>query len=122
MYRYIIWDKASDVITPTGEVFSPDKWMEKYPMSKIPTIDLVVAGDSVINGAFCQEYTSFVNIYRQNGCDFTGCENQRDYLDAIEAFEDARNAENENYISPEERTAAALEAQVLIALDQQSNE
>ena len=60
-------------------------------------------------------------MYTKAGCDFTGCVEKQDFLDAIEAFEDARNAEQENYISPEERLAAATEAQVLIALENQSN-
>lgn len=121
MARYVIWDEVSDVFTPSGDVFTAEQWLAKYPAARHPQIDLVVAGDSAINGAFCQEYTSFVDVYTKAGCDFTGCVEKQDFLDAIEAFEDARNAEQENYISPEERLAAATEAQVLIALENQSN-
>lgn len=120
MAKYIIWDEISDVITPIGEVFTAEEWKERYPMAKSDAIDLVVAGDSAINGAFCQEYTSFVSIYEQSGCDFSGCITKQDYLDRIEQFENERNQEAADYISPEERTAAALEAQVLIALDEQN--
>jgi len=122
MARYVIWDEVSDVFTPSGDVFTADQWMSKYPAARHPQIDLVISGDSIINGAFCQEYTSFINIMAQSGCDFTGCETKQDYLDRVEEFEDQRNTDAANYISPEERLAAATEAQVLIALDNQTNE
>lgn len=122
MAKYVIWDEVSDVFTPSGDVFTAGQWLAKYPAARHPQIDLVVAGDSAINGAFCQEYTSLVEVYRKSGCDFTGCETKQDHLDRIEEFENQRNEEAANYVSPEERLAAATEAQVLIALDNQSNE
>jgi hypothetical protein len=122
MSKYIIWDKTSDVITPIGEVFTAEQWKDRYPMARSSSIDLVVAGDSAINGAFCQEYTSFISVYEKSGCDFTGCTTKQEHLDRIEQFEKDRETESANYVSPEERTAAALEAQVLIALDNETNE
>lgn len=122
MAKYVIWDEVSDVFTPSGDAFTAEQWLAKYPAARHPQIDLVVAGDSVINGAFCQEYTSFVEVYRKAGCEFDDCVEKQDFLDRIEQFEDQRNEEAANYISPEERLAAATEAQVLIALDNQSNE
>ena len=125
MAKYIIWDEKSDVITPSGDFFTAAEWLDRYPMAKSANVDLVMAGDSAVNGAFCQEYTSFVNIYRQQGCDFTGCETKQDHLDRIEQFEiereEAARKAAEEYVSPEERLAAATEAQVLIALDNESN-
>ena len=115
MSRYVIWDETSHVIVPTGQVFSADQWMDKYPMARLPEIDLVVAGGT-INGAFCQEYTSFVDIYTQAGCDFEGCVTKQDFLDRIEQFEDERNEASANYVDPQERVAAALEAQVMMAM------
>lgn len=115
MARYVIWDEVSPVIVPTGRVFTAEQWMDEYPMARLDNIYLVIAGGT-INGAFCQEYTSFVDIYTQAGCDFTGCETMQDHLDAIEAFEDARNAESQNAIDTNERIAAALEAQVMMAM------
>lgn len=122
MARYVIWDETSNVFTPSGEVFTAEQWLDKYPAARHPQIDLVVAGDSAINGAFCQEYTSLVNIYEGQGCDFTGCETKQDHLDRIEQFENEINTPDPNYVSPEERMAAAAEAQVLIALENQTNE
>ena len=54
MARYVIWDEVSDVFTPSGDVFTAEQWLSKYPAARHPQIDLVVAGDSAINGAFCQ--------------------------------------------------------------------
>ena len=120
MAKYIIWDKKSDVITPIGELLTAEQWKDRYPIAKSDAIDLVLAGDTAINGAFCNEYTSFVSIYESQGCDFTGCETKQDYLDRIEQFEKDREEEAANYVSPEERMAAAQEAQVLIALDSEN--
>lgn len=115
MARYVIWDETSRVITPTGEVFTAEQWMDRYPMAKLDDIYLVVAGGT-INGAFCQEYTSLIDIYTQAGCDFSECVSKQDHLDKIEEFEDERNAQQSDYIDPQERIAAALEAQVMMEM------
>ena len=121
MARYVIWDEVSRVIVPTGQVFTAEQWLDKYPMAKLDDIYLVVAGGT-INGAFCQEYTSLVDVYRQAGCDFTGCETMQDHLDKIEEFEDERNKPDEDYIDPQERIAAALEAQVMMEMPDEEPE
>ena len=98
MARYVIWDKETPVITPG--------------------IDLVISGESAVNGAFCNEYTSFVAIYKGQGCDFTGCETKQDHLDKIEEFEEANKQAGQDYVSPEERMAAAQEGQLLVMMEQ----
>ena len=113
--RYQIWDKQSDVITPIGEVLTPEQWMDRYPMARIPSIDLVISGGT-INGAFCSEYTSFKDLYEDQGAEFPEGATQREVLDIIEQFEDDRRAKAEAYISPEERTAAALETIAIIQM------
>ena len=121
--KYQIWDKQSQIITPIGEVLTAGEWKDRYPMSKIDGIDLVIAG-GVVNGAFCNEYTSFADLYdrqmKESGIE--GYENgveglsQTETLELIEQFETARNTAAKNYVSTEERIAAALEAQVLMAM------
>lgn len=115
MARYVIWDETSRVIVPTGQVFSAEQWMDKYPAARLDDIYLVVSGGT-INGAFCQEYTSLVDIYRQAGCDFSDCVTMQDHLDKIEQFEDERNQAESDFVAPEERIAAALEAQVMMEM------
>lgn len=114
MKKYQIWDKTSNVITPIGEVLTPEQWIERYPMASLPNIKLVIGG-GVINGSVCMEFTGMVDSYAKMGCDFSGCSTDQDYLDAIEAFEDEQNQPVE-IITAEERIAAALEAQVMMSL------
>lgn len=120
--RYQIWDKMSDVITPTMEVFTPEQWTERYPAANIDGIDLVIAAGN-INGAFCQEYTSFISFY-ENEVDFSQCTTRQECIDLINEFEIQRQQdmikqaqEAANVPSAEERIAAALEAQVMMAMD-----
>lgn len=108
MTRYAIWDKKTPVITPVGEVFTPEKWIERYPVAGLSSVKVVISGGT-INGAFFGVFDSMVELYAKEGCDFSACKSDQDYLDAIEAFEDDRNAIRAEYVSVEERTAAALE-------------
>ena len=110
--RYVIWDKISNVITPIGEVLTPEQWLDRYPMGNV--VDLVVAG-GVINGACCMEYTSFKDNYVRQGCDFSECTTQQEVLDAIEAFEDEMNAPVD-VITDETRIADALEDLVVLQM------
>ena len=110
MARYQIWNKTDNIITPTGNIFTPAKWIERFPMAQ--TVDIIIGG-GVINGSVCMEYTSTIDMYSRMGCDFTGCETQQDYLDAIEAFEDAQN-EVQPRVSDEQRIADALEDLVVL--------
>lgn len=101
--KYVIWDKKSEVITPIGEVLTPEQWIARRPIANI--VPTVVSG-GVINGAFFGVYSEMVDIYEKMGCDFTGCTTEQEYLDAIEAFEFARSEEGK------EDRVAELEAQV----------
>ena len=113
--RYVIWDEKCDVITPSGAVYSAEEWMIKYPMSRLETIDLVLSG-GVINGALCFVYQEMIDRYSKH-IDFSECETKQDCLDLIEAFEDEIANTPEVYEpSAEERIAAALEAQVMLAM------
>ena len=114
--RYVIWNKTSDVITPIGEVLTPEQWIARRPIAGAVTT--VVAGGT-INGAFFGVYADMVNMYEKMGCDFSECTTEQEHLDAIEAFEDACNAESESSITNEaeeriaelEETVAVLEAE-----------
>lgn len=116
MSKYTIWDKVSPVITPIGAVFTAEEWIEKYPVAALDTIKVVCAGGE-INGAFFGTFGQMKEMYSKMGCDFSGCETDQDYLDAIEAFEDALNAPVESTEpTTDERIAAALEAQVMMSM------
>ena len=109
MSRYKIWDKESNVITPIGEVLTPAQWIERYPVANIlPT----VCGGGAVNGAYFGVYETMIELYTKNGCDFSECTTEQEHLDKIEMFEDEMNKLVE--VTTEERTAAALEAMVLM--------
>jgi len=108
MARYAIWDKISPIITPVGEVLSAEQWKARYPVAGVETIKVVCAGGE-INGAFFGTLGQMVDMYGKNGCDFSACVTDEDYLNAIEAFEDEMNKPSTEPTA-EERQATALEA------------
>ena len=112
MSRYQIWDKESQVITPIGEVLEPAQWIDRYPAAAV--LKTVCAGGE-LNGAYFGIFSTMVEHYTKMGCDFSNCTADQDFLDAIEAFEDAMNAPSTEP-STEERIAAALEYQVMASL------
>ena len=114
MKRYAIWDKQSPIITPIGEVLSPEQWIARYPVAAVSTIK-VVCGAGEINGAFFGTLGQMVQMYEAQGADFSECVSDEDKLNVIEAFEDAMNAPS-NEATAEERIAAALEYQVMSSL------
>lgn len=111
--RYQIWDEVSQVITPIGEVLTAEQWMDRYPMARLDGLQLVIAGGQ-INGAFCGVYSDMVDSYERMGCDFSACTTQQEHLDAIEAFEDARNNASATTVSDQTRIADALEDMVVM--------
>lgn len=114
--RYAIWDKVSPVITPVGEVFTPEQWMERYPVAALDSITVVLAAGE-INGAIFGTLGQMVQMYEAQGCDFSECETAEEKLELIEAFEDEMNKPKVDDIpSAEERIAAALEYQVMASL------
>ena len=122
MNKYAIWDKQSPIITPIGEVLTAEQWIERYPVAGIDSITVICAAGE-INGAFFGTLGQMVDMYTKMGCDFFDCITDQEKLDAIEVFEDIKEAEAKaaaeaaaNEISTEERIAAALEAQVLMSM------
>ena len=115
--RYAIWNKKDPVLTPIGEVMTAEQWIQRYPIAGVESITVVCAGGE-INGAYFGTLGQMVEMYTNAGCDFSACETAEDKLAAIEAFEDAREAEAaaaaQAMAAAEtanaERTAAALEA------------
>lgn len=113
--RYAIWDKQTTIITPIFEVLSPKEWMERYPVCKVPSITIVCSAGE-INGGFFGTLGQMVQMYSGMGCDFSACTTDEEKLEAIEAFEDERaSASQKTEPSAEERIAAALEYQNLMA-------
>lgn len=105
---YGIWDKESQIITPIGEVLTPEDWIERYPVAG--TEATIVCGAGAINGSFFGVLEQMVQMYEAQGADFTEAETNVEKLEVIEAFEDAmNNPVDTGESTPEERIAAALE-------------
>lgn len=124
MAKYQIWNRHDKVITPSGEVFTPEQWIAKHPMAGIESLKTVISGNT-INGSLFYEFTDFVNRALKAGCDFTGCVSDQDCLDAIESFEEEQAAlamAAAEEPTAEERIAAALELQNLMAMENASME
>ena len=122
MKKYAIWNKKDPIITPLGEVLSPEQWIQRYPVAGVESITVICAAGE-INGGFFGTLGQMVDLYEKQGCDFSACATPEEKLAAIEAFEDAKEAEAKaaaeaaaNAISTDERIAAALEAQVLMSM------
>lgn len=115
MSRYAIWNKEDNVYTPSGEKFTAEQWINRYPLAEIESVKVVCAG-GVINGAFFGILSEMVDLYTKAGCDFSACTTEQEMLDAIEAFEDAMNAPSTEPTA-EERIAAALEYQNLTSME-----
>ena len=136
MAKYQIWNRKDTVITPSGEVFSPEQWIAKHPICGIESIKSVISG-STINGALLMEFNGFVERMTKQGCDFSDCTTDQEYLDKIEAFEiEQEEKAKANAIAKaeaeatamaeseatQERIAAALEAQVMMSLPDEDTE
>lgn len=114
MSKYAIWNKQDPIITPIGEVLTAEQWKERYPVAGVDSIKVVCA-DGEINGAFFGTLGQMVDMYSNQGCDFSACVTDEDKLAAIEAFEDEMNKPDDTP-SAEERIAAAMEYQVMVTL------
>lgn len=114
--RYAIWDKKTPVITPIGEYFTPEQWIERYPVAGLDNITIVCSvGD--INGGYFGILSQMVILYTDMGADFSEAETDEEKLEVIEAFEDMQNDPGDlTESTPEERIAAALELQNLLAM------
>lgn len=107
--RYSIWDKVSPIITPVGEVFTPQQWIERYPVAGLDNIKIVCSAGE-INGGFFGVLGQMIQMYENMGADFSEAETDIEKLEVIEAFEDEMNRPVDPDMStPEERIAAALE-------------
>lgn len=131
MNKYAIWNKQDYIITPTGEIFTPERWIERYPVAGLPHVNVVCAAGE-INGAFFGTLGQMVETYQNEGCDFTDCNTPEEKINRINQFdtekeiqmrakaeeEAARKAYNEELNAMSMASIAAqLEYQNMMTLD-----
>lgn len=121
--RYAIWNKKDNIITPVGEVLTAEQWIQRYPVAGVDGID-VVCSAGVINGGFFGVLAQMVQMYENNGCDFSSCVTAEEKLQAMEDFdkaatEAAAEAAANREASTDEVTAASL-ASIAASLEYQN--
>lgn len=111
MRKYTIWNKENNILTPIGEVLTPEQWIERYPIAGVESVTVICAAGE-INGAFFGTLGQMVEMYERQGADFSACTTAEEKLAVIEAFDDVKEAERkafaETAISNEELTASSL--------------
>ena len=128
--RYAIWNRQDEVFTPGTDPnikgwtystqagtsrFTAQEWAQLHPA---PANAVIVCAAGDYNGGFFGTLGQMVQVYTAAGADFSGAETDEEKLEVIEAFEDARNDPGDPTEStPEERTAAALEALVMNGME-----
>jgi len=110
--RYQIWNQTDDVYTPSGEQFTAEAWAARYPWVKVPGAKMIIT-TGLINGGAAMEFGAAAAAYKARGAAIADGMTDEEVLAAIEDFED--NPPGANEPSSEERIAAALEAQVMMA-------
>lgn len=105
MAKYQIWDRTSDIFTPSGHRFTPTEWVSQFQWLNAPGAKMIISA-GVINGGCALEFDSYVENAKKRGAPITGDMTDEEVLAAIEAFEDAPPDYSPTV---EERTAAALE-------------
>lgn len=106
MKHYAIWNKKDPILTPVGEVFTPEQWVSRYPIAGLETVTVVCSAGE-INGGFFGTLGMMVQTAEAQGCDFSACTTDEEKLETIEAFENAKATE-----AAEKAAASAESAKV----------
>ena len=122
MKKYKIWDKKTLILTPIGEVFTPEQWITRYPIAGIESVTVICASGE-INGGFFGTLGQMIQMCEAQGCDFSNCVTDQEKLDRIEEFEDIQALKAQeasaNAGMNEELTATSL-ASIAASLDYQN--
>ena len=119
MGRYKVWDKKEGIYTPGVDRngkghWSAEEYIESHaPWAALPGVKVIIGGGT-INGTVFMEFQQTVEQYKRMGAQISDGMSDDEILAAIEIFEDTPPDEPEP--TPEERIAAALELQCLLAL------
>ena len=112
MAKYKIWDRETDLVTPIGEVLTPEQVFARYPASSLPNIKYIICDAPISMGVF-MEFEATKEHYKPLGVPITDDMTDQEVLDAISYWE-----ENPPEPEPtaEERIAAMLEFQSMMML------
>lgn len=105
MAKYAIWNKKDPILTPVGEVFTPEQWIARWPIAGLDSITVICAAGE-INGGFFGTLGQMVDMYTKQGCDFSDCTTPEEKLAKLEAFDEEKEAEAAAQAKAEAETAA----------------
>lgn len=106
--HFEIWDKTSPVICPSGEVFTAEEWMNRYPVAKLDSVT-ILCSPGEINGGYFGTLGQLTQRY-EDVIDFSSATTPQEKLDMIEEYINTMEttaAENSE-MSNEELTAVSL--------------
>jgi hypothetical protein len=109
--RYEIWDKQKTLYAPDGSEWTKERIEQQYVWIKNPEAKAIIT-KGIISMSVFMEYENTKDFYRRLGLPITDEMTIDQVLDAIEYHEDHPKVET----SLEERTAAALEALVMLGM------
>lgn len=112
MPRYKIWDKQSNLITPTGKELTPEEVFAEYPAASLPNMKYIVCDAPISMGVF-MEFEATKEHYKRLGVPITDDMTDQEVLDAISYWEEHPPAPEP---TAEERIAAMLEFQSMMML------
>lgn len=108
MAKYAIWNKKDPILTPVGEVFTPEQWIQRWPIAGLDSITVICAAGE-INGGFFGTLGQMVEMYTKQGCDFSDCTTPEEKLAKLEAFDEEKEAEAAAKAQSEAETTAMNE-------------
>lgn len=114
--RYKLWNKTDIVKTRIGERLTPEEWILRHPEAES---DYPIVCGGSINGDISDCLEDMLLRAEMAGFSTTlalSVDTAQAILNELEAWEDERNAQAQNTVSPEERMAAALEYQNLLTM------
>jgi hypothetical protein len=110
--KYKIWNGTDNLITPIGEVLTPQQVLQRYPAAGVAGMKFIIA-DQPISMAVFMEFEATKNAYKQQGVPITDDMTDQEVLDAISYWEEHPPVPEP---TAEERIAAALEFQNLTSM------
>jgi hypothetical protein len=115
--RYKIWDKKETLIPPSGEIITAEMQLQRFPAATLPNSKFVISSVGLYNLAVWDEFYTLIEIFKQRGAVFPAGISDDQALDIMADWEDYERELAASYISPDERMAAAMEFQNLLALE-----
>ena len=110
--RYKIWNKQETLVTPIGEVLTPQEVIEKYPMAAIEGMKFIICDAPISLGVF-MEFIQTKEQYKGMGADITDDMTDQEVLDSITFFE---QNPPEPEPTAEDRMASAMEFQAMMTI------